>query len=186
VQSLVTSGMSSCRGAPGRGHAVCSGVVRGNRPVPVGRDHLKGRRIMPKQGDVHVVYRERGKRWRVEVTGNKRASGRRREPLTRAGDWPPGRSPSWSSTSRTARSASGAATETTRSRRAAKSRATRSRAESAGACYPFGAAKACARVSNVGTARSIPVRARTRRAKLSAGAAIAKLCSSCSIASRRP
>lgn len=30
---------------------------------------------MPKQGDVHVVYRERGKRWRVEVTGNKRASG---------------------------------------------------------------------------------------------------------------
>jgi Uncharacterized protein conserved in bacteria (DUF2188) len=30
---------------------------------------------MPKQGDVHVVYRDREKRWRVEVTGNKRASG---------------------------------------------------------------------------------------------------------------
>ena len=30
---------------------------------------------MPKQGDVHVVYRERGKQWRGEVTGNKRASG---------------------------------------------------------------------------------------------------------------
>jgi len=30
---------------------------------------------MPKQGDVHVVYRDVGKQWRVEVTGNKRASG---------------------------------------------------------------------------------------------------------------
>ena len=30
---------------------------------------------MPKQGEVHVVYHQGGKRWRVEVTGNKRASG---------------------------------------------------------------------------------------------------------------
>ena len=30
---------------------------------------------MPKQGDVHVVYRDVGKQWSVEVTGNKRASG---------------------------------------------------------------------------------------------------------------
>jgi hypothetical protein len=30
---------------------------------------------MPKQGDVHVVYAKAGKVWRVEVTGNKRASG---------------------------------------------------------------------------------------------------------------
>jgi ribosomal protein L35 len=30
---------------------------------------------MPKKGDVHVVYRDAAKRWRVEVTGNKRASG---------------------------------------------------------------------------------------------------------------
>jgi hypothetical protein len=31
---------------------------------------------MPKQGDVHVVYYAADKAWRVEVTGNKRASGR--------------------------------------------------------------------------------------------------------------
>jgi Uncharacterized protein conserved in bacteria (DUF2188) len=31
---------------------------------------------MPKQGDVHVVYYQADKGWRVEVTGNKRASGR--------------------------------------------------------------------------------------------------------------
>jgi len=31
---------------------------------------------MPKQGDVHVVYEQADKGWRVEVTGNKRASGR--------------------------------------------------------------------------------------------------------------
>jgi Uncharacterized protein conserved in bacteria (DUF2188) len=31
---------------------------------------------MPKQGDVHVVYYQPDKGWRVEVTGNKRASGR--------------------------------------------------------------------------------------------------------------
>jgi hypothetical protein len=30
---------------------------------------------MPKQGDVHVVYAKDAKAWRVEVTGNKRASG---------------------------------------------------------------------------------------------------------------
>jgi hypothetical protein len=30
---------------------------------------------MPKQGDVHVVYRDGEKKWRVEVTGNTRASG---------------------------------------------------------------------------------------------------------------
>jgi Uncharacterized protein conserved in bacteria (DUF2188) len=30
---------------------------------------------MPKKGDVHVVYRDAVKRWRVEVTGNTRASG---------------------------------------------------------------------------------------------------------------
>jgi uncharacterized protein YdaT len=30
---------------------------------------------MPKQGDVHVVYNQTEKRWRVDVTGNKRASG---------------------------------------------------------------------------------------------------------------
>ena len=30
---------------------------------------------MPKKGDVHVVYRDGAKLWRVEVTGNKRASG---------------------------------------------------------------------------------------------------------------
>ena len=30
---------------------------------------------MPKQGDVHVVYTKPGKTWRVEVTGNNRASG---------------------------------------------------------------------------------------------------------------
>jgi len=30
---------------------------------------------MPKRGDVHVVYNQTAKRWRVEVTGNKRASG---------------------------------------------------------------------------------------------------------------
>ena len=34
---------------------------------------------MPKKGDVHVVYGDAGKRWRVEVTGNKRASGTHRE-----------------------------------------------------------------------------------------------------------
>lgn len=33
---------------------------------------------MPKQGDVHVVYNQAGKRWRVEVTGNRRASGTHR------------------------------------------------------------------------------------------------------------
>jgi Uncharacterized protein conserved in bacteria (DUF2188) len=31
---------------------------------------------MPKQGDVHIVYHQADKGWRVEVTGNKRASGR--------------------------------------------------------------------------------------------------------------
>ena len=31
---------------------------------------------MPKQGDVHVLYYQAEKAWRVEVTGNKRASGR--------------------------------------------------------------------------------------------------------------
>ncbi|MGH3373637.1 MAG: DUF2188 domain-containing protein [Actinoallomurus sp.] len=30
---------------------------------------------MPKKGDVHVLYYDAGKGWRVEVTGNKRASG---------------------------------------------------------------------------------------------------------------
>jgi hypothetical protein len=30
---------------------------------------------MPKQGDVHVVYAKAAKTWKVEVTGNKRASG---------------------------------------------------------------------------------------------------------------
>jgi uncharacterized protein YdaT len=47
----------------------------------VGRDQAarmarqKGRRVMPQQGDVHVVYAKARKVWRVEVTGNKRASG---------------------------------------------------------------------------------------------------------------
>jgi hypothetical protein len=30
---------------------------------------------MPKQGDVHVVYAKAGKAWRIEITGNNRASG---------------------------------------------------------------------------------------------------------------
>ena len=30
---------------------------------------------MPKQGDVHAVWSADAKRWRVEVTGNQRASG---------------------------------------------------------------------------------------------------------------
>jgi hypothetical protein len=40
-----------------------------------GPRRIEKERRMPKQGDVHVVYSKPGKVWRIEVTGNKRASG---------------------------------------------------------------------------------------------------------------
>ena len=75
---------------------------------------------MPKQGDVHVVYSKPGKVWRIEVTGNKRASGShatKPPAITQAEGSPPETSPSSWSTGRTGKSASAAATATIRSRR---------------------------------------------------------------------
>jgi hypothetical protein len=45
--------------------------------VLVGRERRMRRRErqMPQKGDVHVVYNKSGKAWKVEVTGNQRASG---------------------------------------------------------------------------------------------------------------
>jgi hypothetical protein len=78
---------------------------------------------MPKQGDVHVVYAKAGKAWRVEVTGNKRASGSHatKPPAVAQGHQLASRNKSELvvSTGRTGRSASAAATARIRSRREA-------------------------------------------------------------------
>ena len=52
---------------------VCQGHTCGGR---CGGSRTADREVgMPNQGDVHVVYSKTPRVWRVEVTGNKRASG---------------------------------------------------------------------------------------------------------------